>query len=63
MADVEPPPADQGANEAPQGLPIITQGKIVSSYLELTYFQAFGNTSAFFAAYGWYMVAGFVVFS
>jgi len=49
MADVEPPPADQGANEAPQGLPIIT--------------QAFGNTSAFFAAYGWYMVAGFVVFS
>jgi len=49
MADVEPPPADQGANEAPQGLPIIT--------------QAFGNVSAFFAAYGWYMVAGFVVFS
>ncbi|CBY34439.1 unnamed protein product [Oikopleura dioica] len=49
MADVEPPPADQGANEAPQGLPIIT--------------QAFGNISAFFAAYGWYMVAGFVVFS
>ena len=63
MADVEPPPADQGANEAPQGLPIITQGKAISINLELTCFQAFGNISGFFAAYGWYMVAGFVVFS
>ena len=33
MADVEPPPADQGANEAPQGLPIITQGKKLAIHL------------------------------
>ncbi|CAG5090369.1 Oidioi.mRNA.OKI2018_I69.PAR.g12575.t1.cds [Oikopleura dioica] len=45
----EPPVGGEEVNPAPPGVPLIT--------------QTFGNISGFFAAYGWYIVAGFVIFS
>ena len=61
---VDPPVGGEEVNPAPPGVPLITQSKITSWDNRLkTISLAFGNISGFFAAYGWYIVAGFVIFS